>query len=285
MTNVTALAYLGLRVPDLAAWRTFAVDLLGMQATPESDDTDLFLRLDDRSHRLHVTEGDPGLAHLGFEVDTPTELRALAEHLRASGVEVIDDPALAKVRRVHDLVRCDDPAGNRVELVCGHLGARTPFVSPRGVTFKTGTQGLGHVFMLVPDGDAANGFYVDGLGFRLSDTIDLGPIEGVFLHCNPRHHTLAYGAVPGVSALQHVMLEVDSLDAVGRAFDAVGDAGLTIARTIGMHTNDHMVSFYVTSPSGLDIEFGCNGREIDDDTWQVGHYDAASYWGHRRIPA
>jgi 3,4-dihydroxy-9,10-secoandrosta-1,3,5(10)-triene-9,17-dione 4,5-dioxygenase len=81
------------------------------------------------------------------------------------------------------------------------------------------------------------------------------------------------------------MVEVETLDAVGRAYDAVVDAGLPIVRSIGMHTNDHMVSFYVKSPSGVDIEFGCQGREIDEATWQVGHYDAISYWGHRPVPS
>ena len=285
MTTVQSLAYIGLRAPDLAAWRTFAADLLGMQVVPSSTDDDLFLRLDDRGYRIHVTSGEPGLAFLGFEVASPAALRALGEELAAAGIEVESDPLLAKARGVHDLLRCQDPAGNTVELVAGQFGATAPFVSPRGVTFKTGTQGLGHVFMLLPDGDAANEFYVGRLGFRLSDTIDLGRTEGVFLHCNPRHHTFAYAPVPGLNAIQHLMVEVNTLDAVGRAYDAVTDAGLPIMRSIGMHTNDHMVSFYVKSPSGIDVEFGCQGREIDEATWQVAHYDAISYWGHRPVAA
>jgi hypothetical protein len=42
-----------------------------------------------------------------------------------------------------------------------------------------------------------------------------------------------------------------------------------------------MVSFYARTPSGFQFEFGYGGLEIDDDTWQVGVYRAASVWGHR----
>ena len=50
---------------------------------------------------------------------------------------------------------------------------------------------------------------------------------------------------------------------------------------LGKHTNDHMVSFYCHSPSGLTIEYGWGGREVDNATHQIGSYASPSYWGHR----
>ena len=35
--GVAALGYLGLRGPDLAEWRSFALEVLGLQPAPESD--------------------------------------------------------------------------------------------------------------------------------------------------------------------------------------------------------------------------------------------------------
>jgi hypothetical protein len=52
--------------------------------------------------------------------------------------------------------------------------------------------------------------------------------------------------------------------------------------TLGRHTNDLMYSFYLVTPSGFNLEFGYGGRSVDDATWQIAHYDAASIWGHRR---
>lgn len=282
MTGVRALSYLGVRGPNLDEWRSFATDVLGLQIAEASTPDRLVLRMDDRSYRLTVVQGEPGLDHLGFELASRDDLDELAERMRAAGVGIAEDGELALVRQVEYLMRCQDPAGNNIEFVAGHVDATTPFVSPRGVTFKTGTQGVGHAVIIVPDFDPVWAFYVDLLGFRVSDTIDLRFTTATFLHCNARHHTLAIAAAPGITALGHFMLEVDDLSHVGRAYDIVTDRQIPISMSLGMHTNDHMVSFYVKSPSGFDIEYGTGGREVDDATWTVSHYDEASYWGHRR---
>jgi 2,3-dihydroxybiphenyl 1,2-dioxygenase len=253
-----------------------------MQVTADSTDNHLLFRMDDRAHRLSVTRGEPGLDHLGFEVASFNDLNELVASLRADGLEVTDEPDLAKVRNVRHLARVIDPAGNPVELVVAQLSANTAFVSPTAVSFKTGSQGLGHAVIIVPNQKAIEHFYVDLLGFRMSDTIDLSMATASFFHCNSRHHTLAWVEVPNTSRLAHFMVEVDTLQQVGRAYDVVTDRGLPISMTIGMHTNDEMLSFYVKTPSGFDVEFGTNGREVDDANWTVSHYNAPSYWGHKR---
>ena len=67
------------------------------------------------------------------------------------------------------------------------------------------------------------------------------------------------------------------------AFDIV-DAGAAPASTsIGMHTNDHMISFYMQTPSGFDCEFGTAGRKIDDSVWSVGQLRGRELLGHKRL--
>ena len=56
------------------------------------------------------------------------------------------------------------------------------------------------------------------------------------------------------------MVEVDSLDAVGRALDQVEARGFPVSSTLGRHTNDKMISFYVRAPGGFDIEYGTDGH-------------------------
>jgi 3,4-dihydroxy-9,10-secoandrosta-1,3,5(10)-triene-9,17-dione 4,5-dioxygenase len=41
-----------------------------------------------------------------------------------------------------------------------------------------------------------------------------------------------------------------------------------------------MLSFYMKTPSGFDIEFGCEGLEVDDDDWVARESTAVSLWGH-----
>ena len=70
------------------------------------------------------------------------------------------------------------------------------------------------------------------------------------------------------------------LDDVGTALDLGGKAGAPLATTLGRHTNDQMVSFYVVTPSGFEVEYGWGGRKIDDATWEPATYDRISIWGH-----
>jgi len=59
------------------------------------------------------------------------------------------------------------------------------------------------------------------------------------------------------------------------------DARQPFEMTLGMHPNDHMFSFYVRTPSGMNVEYGWGGLVIDEATWQVQHLDKLSSWGHR----
>ncbi|MFE2336633.1 VOC family protein [Streptomyces coelicoflavus] len=43
-----------------------------------------------------------------------------------------------------------------------------------------------------------------------------------------------------------------------------------------------MLSFYMKSPSGIGVEYGTEGKLIDDDTWTVTNWNAAAFWGHDR---
>jgi 3,4-dihydroxy-9,10-secoandrosta-1,3,5(10)-triene-9,17-dione 4,5-dioxygenase len=184
-------------------------------------------------------------------------------------------------------VQVSDPSGIPLEFFYGAKIEKENFVSPRAARFVTGSQGFGHAVITVSSTEEAYAFYMGLLGFRLSDIIGIGPIELHFTSPNPRHHSLAFVAFPGGAGgtLQHIMLEVDDIDTVGRALDRCMDSGVTIQNSLGKHTNDHMLSFYSKSPSGLMVEYGCNGRVVDDETHQFVRYDAASYWGHRPPPS
>ena len=45
--------------------------------------------------------------------------------------------------------------------------------------------------------------------------------------------------------------------------------------------NDQMLSFYVRSPGGFDVEYGCDGLQVDDSAWVARESTAVSAWGHR----
>ncbi|MGH8011783.1 MAG: VOC family protein, partial [Candidatus Binataceae bacterium] len=165
-----------------------------------------------------------------------------------------------------------------------------PFKSPRPLSgFITGQMGLGHIVVRVDDPERSLHFYRDVLGMRISDYISFAsPRAGgmnlalTFMHCNPRHHSIAFGAIPVRKRLLHFMLQVNSMDDVGSTYYLAQDRGIEISSTLGRHTNDHMVSFYMRSPSGFEVEYGWGARTVDDRVWQVQmHQQAPSIWGHR----
>ena len=289
-SEVVNLGYMVLTSEDPTAWAQFGESVLGLMVAsqpasrPAVETT--YLRMDDRSWRIGVQRGpDGGVAALGFDVADVSNFERLKGRLVSAGVAVTAVPELAAHRRVLDVFTVTDPAGMPLEFFYGLQTDMGPFVSPRGAKFITGTQGFGHAVLMGGDAMDLYKFYVDVLGFRLSDVIKIGPIAGYFTSPSPRHHTIAFasGVPDAPSGVQHIMLQVDDLDTIGRALDRVYDAGIPLVMGLGKHTNDHMISFYCSSPSGLTIEYGWAGREIDNATHTTGYYDEASFWGHRLV--
>jgi len=289
--TVRSLGYAILGCADLEEWRTFAAKVLGLQVV-EHTDSSIRLRMDEYLYRLQIEEGAAAGVHtLGWEVGGPDDLAELAARAESAGYTV-ERPgaAVAKDRDVTDLVRLQDPDGLvTLELFYGLTNALTNFVSPTGTRFTASRElGLGHAFQLVGDPAAYWKLYHEVFGFRLSDHIEVGPgVDATFLHCNPRHHSFAYVPVKNddrnrAQGVGHLMLETVDIDGVGRAIDAVQEHGAKMTATLGKHTNDKMISFYLQSPSGTGIEYGTAGIEVDDTTWTPTRYQSAHYWGHER---
>jgi 2,3-dihydroxybiphenyl 1,2-dioxygenase len=286
------LGYVGLATTDLAPWRAFATELLGLMPVastgPGQPDGPLRFRMDERSFRLAVHRADrAGLAYAGWEACDRDGLEAVAARLRAADVAVErpGEPERA-VRGVAELVRFRDPFGLVHEVFYGAFhDFDREFASPAGVSGFVTEHGMGHLLVTVPDCPAAERFYTRALGLRVTDRMDMGGgKQAVFLRASPRHHSLAVTDVFPQAALHHFMLEARTLVDVGRAWDRVQDARVPIKMTLGQHANDPLVSFYVETPGGFDVEFGCGGMLIDEARWAVrGFGGRGELWGHRGV--
>ncbi|MBT2268983.1 VOC family protein [Rhodococcus erythropolis] len=285
MSEILSLGYLGFNATDLEEWKCWATEILGLQIAetpPDAPEESIYFRMDERAWRFSVEQAEvAGLAFTGWEVADEGALGRLHDRLTAAGIVAEFDAEAARRRQVEALLRCEDPDGNSLEFYYGAFISRHPFISPRGVRFITGELGLGHILNQVGDEKASRHFYFDVLGFQLSDTISFGSNKVFFTHVNPRHHSLAFVEVAGKPpALGHFMVEVDSLDAVGVALDRVNSGPTELTETLGKHTNDHMISFYMRNPSGSQTEYGWAGRTIESG-WSASSYDATAYWGHQ----
>src|SRR5258708_32348687 len=106
----------------------------------------VYLRMDDFPARLVILPGERDrLLASGWEVSGE---RALAEVGRAledaGGAVKAGTPAEGAERRVAQLLRFDDPAGNALEVFGGAALAPPPAVSPHGDGLFNGCLGVAH---------------------------------------------------------------------------------------------------------------------------------------------
>ncbi|ALG12691.1 iron-dependent extradiol dioxygenase HsaC [Kibdelosporangium phytohabitans] len=291
--GIRQLAYLRIEATDMAKWREYGLKVLGMVEGRGTDENALYLRMDDFPARLVIFPGERDrLAQSGWEAANAAELAEVRAALDEASVPYKEGtPAELADRRVVELIRFDDPSGNTLEVFHGAALEHRRVVSPYGHKFVTAQQGLGHVVLSTHDDEAALRFYRDVLGFRLRDSMRLPPqlvgrpADGPpawlrFFGCNPRHHSLAFLPMPTPSGIVHLMVEVENSDDVGLTLDRALRREVPLSATLGRHVNDLMLSFYMKTPGGFDVEFGCEGRQVDDEDWIARESTAVSLWGH-----
>lgn len=310
--RIKSFGYLGLGVTDTRQWLEFATQVVGAmparavpgeawslagQDMPQASQTDgtgvavdgsVYIKLDDWQWRVaaHPVTDRPGVQYLGLEVHDQRQLAVVATELEAAGFPArMGTSEEARARSVTALLHSRDPAGNPLEFFYGPT-MDFKFSSPQaGTRFVAGKLGLGHINLFVKDLPACLAFYTDVLGFELSDYIRIGEGASVqFLRCNARHHSIALVEGAGINAPHHLLFEVADIDTVGRALDRAMNRGTTISSTLGRHINDNMLSFYMESPLGFDVEIGCDGMLVEDD-WTAREFCEGDVWGHRGLTA
>jgi 2,3-dihydroxybiphenyl 1,2-dioxygenase len=294
MTNLLkSLGYVTVQTADIDRWRHFAFKVLGFAEGSGPDDSALYLRMDERAARIIVVPGDADrIVTIGWEVRDRTALEDVKSALDAAGTPYKQlSLEEADERRVEEVIAFEDPAGTSLEVFHGAVLDHSPVVTPFGARFITGEQGLGHVVLPALDVNGVFDFYTNVLGFKSRGAFrvpvpkEFGPIRVRFLGINQRHHSLAICPATTLRdpGLVHLMVEVDSLDAVGQALDRVNTDGFQLSSTLGRHTNDKMVSFYVRAPGDWDIEFGTEGMRVDETYYTAEEITADSYWGHQWV--
>ncbi|MGE0217480.1 iron-dependent extradiol dioxygenase HsaC [Mycolicibacterium sp.] len=290
---IRSLGYLRIEATDVAAWREYGLKVLGMVEGSGATEGALYLRMDEFPARLVIVPGEHDRLQVsGWEAANAAGLQEVRNRLDAHGTPYKEAAAaeLAE-RRVDEMIVFDDPSGNTLEVFHGVALEHRRVVSPYGHRFVTEHQGLGHVVLTTRDDAETLQFYRDVLGFSLRDSMRLPPqlvgrpADGPpawlrFLGVNPRHHSLAFMPGETPSGIVHLMVEVENSDDVGLCLDRALRRKVKMSATLGRHVNDKMLSFYMKTPGGFDIEFGCEGLEVDDENWVARESTAVSLWGH-----
>lgn len=308
--KIIALGYVGFGAPDPKAWLAYGTQIIGAmpaRAVPGESwgipmdptsgpaskgsgvgpDGSVYLKFDQRQWRvaIHPSKDNAGVMYIGLEVEDVIALEAAVAELKAKGIEAkMGSPEQAYQRAVSGIAYTKDPAGNVIELFYGAT-EDFKFVSPQGMKFKMGAWGLGHLNLLVSDLQANKDFYIKTLGFSLTDYIVFGPdMSANFYHCNGRHHSIGLTRVGPINAIHHMMLEVETVDDVLRCYERVQDAKIKVTSTLGRHINDNMLSFYMSSPFGFEVEIGFDGVDVSNN-WISRQFVEGDIWGHRGLTA
>lgn len=267
MARVTELGYLGLGVSDMAAWKTFATNILALEIAEGASDTFCQLRADYWSRRIDlVADGSDNIAYFGLRVAGREEFAEMQEQLRAARIAFrVGTDAEAVERKVTELLKLQDPDGYNVEIFHGPCVERDkPFHPGRRMhgKFVLGKAGLGHIVLGQKDVEAAYQFY-KALGMRgdveypnLAGGVKNGP---TFMSCCERDHTIAFG-MGGEHRLYHFSLQYEKFDDFGLTYDIAMRSGVGFFFHPGRHSNDNMVTFYIHTPSGWLMEMGWGGN-------------------------
>jgi catechol 2,3-dioxygenase-like lactoylglutathione lyase family enzyme len=257
----------------------------------------------DRPVQMAVAEGSyRHLSKMHLSCESEEDLAAIARRLTAAGVAVqvsgttltCTDPIFGHsividVGQPHPLT----PAQHRAFNGPGEQARRN--VRADAVTNQTPPppRRIGHVVLATPMFREAGDFYVDTLGFRVSDGMFNRALT--FMRVESDHHNLLIQPGP-TSYLNHYAVEVDDIDAVGQFGTSVlaEDPDSDVVG-IGRHNLGSNVFWYMRDPAGNMFEFFSDMDQIvDDEVWDRVHrrddWDGAdgpagfSVWGPKNPP-
>jgi 3,4-dihydroxy-9,10-secoandrosta-1,3,5(10)-triene-9,17-dione 4,5-dioxygenase len=276
---IDELAYVVVEGADLDAWSRFGERLLGFEVKREG--SALTMKMDSRPFRYLVLER-PGssLPTLGWQVANAAILAGLDARLKDLGISTSPlGPPELRIRQATGGLRfvCHNGIAHEVAYGLREGAAYHPTSDVTG--FVTGTGGLGHTAWIIPNIAAMDQLMLGAFQMVLREDISTPKVRGHFYGCNPRHHSLAAFGDEALR-LEHIMAEMNELDDVGRAMDRCEVLEYEILQPLGRHRTDHMVSFYVGTPSGFGMEIGFNGVLCDDDWVEHREGRRRRAWGH-----
>lgn len=278
------LGYCRLRSPDLASSVAFYRDMVGL-VVAAADESTSWMRCSDKPHDLIIEAGETaGLSGVGYEMESAVDLDAAFARLSQLGhAPVWATAGRCLAYRVERSLLVNDPVtGLQIDLYVGQAMADKPYVGG-----LTKIARMGHVVMNVTDLSAAHRFWVEQLGFAVSDRVE-GVAEWLRCWPNPLHHSLAL--LQGErNTLHHINFMVTDIDDVGAAMNRLKAADVPIVFGPGRHLPSTSIFLYFLDPDGNSTEFSFGMELFDEqgarDARELEHKaEVMDIWGSRPDP-
>jgi catechol 2,3-dioxygenase-like lactoylglutathione lyase family enzyme len=240
------------------------------------------------------------LVELGIGADDPDDLAAAADRLSRQGFAYTAEVAQAEGAQV---VATEPTTGANVILAEAPRLRQRPEVAEQsngpGRADRTGERApavlrdeavrpsrLGHVVIGSTDIETIRRFFIDAVGFAVSDEMEG---KAAFLRCSTDHHNVMVQSAP-VPFLHHTSWQVRDVDEIGRGATAMLDGDP--ARHVwgmGRHLVGSNYFWYLRDPAGNFSEYYSDLDVIlEDQLWQPQVWEGrAAYaaWGPPTPPS
>ncbi len=261
MSRVTEIRYVGYGVTDLAAEAGFYEDVWGLDRVP-SDDGMVWFKTPghDEHHVVRLRAADANrIDVIAMAADSRADVDALCAKVAASGAKIVHEPRDLTTPGGGYGFRFFSPEGLQMEVSSDVArGPVRELAHWDGLPLK-----ISHIVLHSPDHQALMAWFVDVLGFKVSDW--LGDFMG-FLRCNSAHHRFAI--LPGPPCLNHVAYDMPSIDDMMRGAHRLKVKGTPIQWGPGRHTAGNNAFSYFVTPGGFAVEYTAELEEVDFETHQ-----------------
>jgi catechol-2,3-dioxygenase len=219
----------------------------------------------------------PGLDYAAYELAPGIMLAQAQTELAQRGA--VAEAIAVPVRGAGLLLR--DPDGNRVVLIERRKPAdvRSPMMIETNSLQGYHPRRFGHINYLTSNAPRVAQWYMDVLGFQLTDWIG---DAAVWMHVDARHHVLAF-LDKGYNHLHHIAFELSDWGEMRVALDHIAKHGRWVPwgpLRHGMAQN--LASYWRMMEEETFIELFCDMQVLDEDHVPVTHPDNAyssNTWG------
>lgn len=210
---------------------------------------------------IALVKGQPGwLQRLSFQVAPGSDLGELAGKLAEHGVKT--DRASDITPGIAKALTFTDPKGTLIEIFADYKlqddDARDPVIAPLK---------FGHIAYRVTDPKKITEFYIDVLGFRMSDWIG---DHFSFLRCGPDHHTVNFARYKE-ERLHHIAFEMKDSPTINRACDYLAKNKIQLVWGPIRHIVGHNLAAYHRNHDDIRVEMFCELDVMLDET--LGYFE------------
>ncbi len=276
MHRVTDVRYVGYVVPDLEAERSFYRDTWKLREAGEANGLVYFATEGhDEPYVVRLRQGSPrSVDVVALATATRADVDGLHDQVIASGCQIIFAPRELDQPGGGYGFRFFNPDGMPMEISAEVARGPARTLEPREAV----PEKISHVVFHSPQHKQITQWFIDTLGFKLSDWI--GDFMSL-IRCNSAHHRIAF--LPGPACLNHIAYDMPNVDEMMRGLKRLRRAGSDAVWGPGRHTAGNNTFSYFVTPNGFAVEYTSDLETVDDDHWEPRTFtpapDIMDQWG------